>query len=43
MSTIRAFGGVDLQAPAGPSVPEGTALGTKLSTRLEEFTTGRNQ
>ena len=43
MSTIRAFGEANtIQASASPSVPQGTALGTKLSTRLEEFTQGKD-
>lgn len=43
MSTIRAFGGANtLQTSASPSVPQGTALGTKLSTRLDEFGIGKD-
>lgn len=30
-----------MQSSAGGPVTPGTALGTKLSTRLEEFTTGK--
>lgn len=40
--TIRAMGGVDIQAPAGPAVEPGSALGTELSSRLDEFTTGKD-
>lgn len=41
MSAIRAMGGVDLQATASPSVPQGSALGTKLSSRLDSFYDGK--
>ena len=43
MSTVRAMGGVDIQATASPSVAQGSALGTKLSSRLDQFTQGQDK